>query len=829
MELCPLKLDCATKLGNRRLEGLRCRELGDSYVSELSNFETAIDYYERYLHICKEQKDRAGEGNAYGKLGNAYNSVGKFDKASDNYELQRKIAIELGDRLEEARAVNSIGILNLFHCHGDLRKAVEYQDKYLAICKKVGNKSGEGHAYGYLGIAFHRLGDLEKAMEYHNQNVKIVMELGEKAEEGKAYGNMGRVYRSLRDFERAIEYHELQLSIAKGENRKADQAIAYYDLACNLESQELFTEARERYQSCAKLLYELRPRHRNTWNSTFNDEWKINLFDEYKHVYTDLCRVLSKLNLDSAALLAAEQGRGQALADFMEYRYGIEIVQPLSGEQEGAVSDIFRNIQANTVFLGIDTDTINVWLLVPGQDVRFGKRPVHETGDATTFLRTLIENACHRCRVMVPLRGFHSSLQSDTCLVEDENVYQSDTSTPHDVEKFDQKELEIDQNPFRTLYDIIFGPILEHLQGDELVIVPEGPLCMVPYAALVDPDSKYLHESFRIRVAPSLTSLKMITQGDHSESGALLVGDPWVAEIVTEGGHNLSQLPFARREVQMIGQLINVEPLLGKMATKMEVLNRIKSDALIHIAAHATSESGEIALAPNQTKLHELHGITCDASVPIEAHATPDSDEVPLTPNQTELEELPGITSDARTLIEALAVSKPNEIALAPNPSLSCQVTDKKDYMLTMAEVLNVQLRAKLVVLSCCHTAQGEIRAEGVVGIARAFLAAGARSVLVSLWAIDDEATFEFMKSFYQHLAEGNKASEALNKAMKCLRESDEFNEVRHWAPYVLIGDDVTLEFLHKPCTVSKHDLKAYFRRTFYYIPLLKKYNHHSC
>ena len=84
---------------------------------------------------------------------------------------------------------------------------------------------------------------------------------------------------------------------------------------------------------------------------------------------------------------------------------------------------------------------------------------------------------------------------------------------------------------------------------------------------------------------------------------------------------------------------------------------------------------------------------------------------------------------------------------------------------------------------------------EGVVGIARAFLGAGARSVLVALWSIDDEATMEFMRSFYQHLKDGNSASVSLNRAMKCLRESEDFNAPRFWAPFVLIGDDVTIDF----------------------------------
>ena len=133
---------------------------------------------------------------------------------------------------------------------------------------------------------------------------------------------------------------------------------------------------------------------------------------------------------------------------------------------------------------------------------------------------------------------------------------------------------------------------------------------------------------------------------------------------------------------------------------------------------------------------------------------------------------------------------------------------------MTKADVLGVQLRARLVVLSCCYSGRGEIKAEGVVGIARAFLGAGARSVIASLWALSDEATLEFMKHFYEHLVEGKSASKSLHQAMKLMRESDEFNAVQHWAPFVLIGDDVTLNF--EPIKGENH------------IKLRQKYDHVS-
>ncbi|XP_068727719.1 tetratricopeptide repeat protein 28-like [Montipora capricornis] len=145
--------------------------------------------------------------------------------------------------------------------------------------------------------------------------------------------------------------------------------------------------------------------------------------------------------------------------------------------------------------------------------------------------------------------------------------------------------------------------------------------------------------------------------------------------------------------------------------------------------------------------------------------------------------------------IAAHGDSKFGEIALAPNPERTSQIPEKEDFMLAMSDVHAVGLQARLVVLSSCHSGRGKVNSEGVVGIARAFLCAGARSVLVSLWAIDDEATLLFMKSFYQHLADRKSASLALHHAMKSLRETKEYSAIKYWAPFVLIGDDVSFEF----------------------------------
>ena len=132
------------------------------------------------------------------------------------------------------------------------------------------------------------------------------------------------------------------------------------------------------------------------------------------------------------------------------------------------------------------------------------------------------------------------------------------------------------------------------------------------------------------------------------------------------------------------------------------------------------------------------------------------------------------------------------EIALSP-VSTTNSTPQEEEYLLTMADVSKVQLRAKLVVLSCCHSGRGDIKVEGVIGIARAFLGSVARSVLVARWALDDESTEQFMKCFYEHLFRGESASESLHEVRKWMRGNPKYSDVKKWAPFMLIGDNVTL------------------------------------
>ena len=703
-----LDLKIAKEVGDMAGEGASYGNLGNAY-HRLGDFRKAIDYHERRQKIAKEVGDRAGEGRSYRNLGNAYHCLGDFKKAIEYHELDLKIAKEVGDRAGEGVSYGNLG--NAYHCLGEFKKAIEYHERRLKIAKEVGDMDGEGGSYGNLGNAYQCLGDFKKGIEYHERHLKIAKEMGDRAGEGTSYINLGTVYYRLGDFKKAIEYHELDLKILKEVGDRAGEADSYRNLGICLESQGSLKEALDCYYSSVRLFNDVRQHLQG------KDEWTISYREVYNAVYTRLWRLLLKQGDVFEALFAVEQGRAQALKDLLNSKYRTETPHIT----DKVTWDTLSCLPSNTVFMAVHGRGIIFWIIQNGKDVQLRRKEIsHNNSEvsATALLELLNDNVHEEIGVRGDVKCEDRSL---------DRISKTKPSKMKSYEILSQSTL-FNTNALRTWYDVIISPIKDLINGNELIFVPEGPLCLAPYAAFRDSNSKYLSDSFRIRVIPSLSSLKLIKDCSpdyHKKSGALLVGDPCLDEV-RYCGVKLEQLPFAKKEVEMIGKILHTVPLTGKEATKQEVSRKLSSVALVHIAAHGCIETGEIALAANPTRA---------SHIPVE-----------------------------------------------------------EDFLLTMSDVMRVQLRARLVVLSCCHSGRGEIKAEGVVGIARAFLGAGARSVLVSLWAIDDEATLEFMKSFYLHLAEGRSAGESLNLAMKYLRESEKFNEVKHWAPFVLIGDDVTLD-----------------------------------
>ena len=699
------QLKIAIEIGDRDGKGGAYGRLGNAYRS-LGDYRKAIDYHEKHLKIVIEIGDRGGEGGAYGNLGNAYRSLGDYRKAIEYHEKHLKIAIEIGDRGGEGRAYGNLG--NAYQSLGDYRKANEYHEKQLKIAIEIGDRGEEGRAYGSLGIASGSLGDYRKAIEYHERDLKIAIEIGDRGGEGRAYGNLGTAYRLLGDYRKAIEYHETALKIATEIGDQAGEGRAYHNIGVVFLFLEETENAVVNFVSAVDVFNSLRSQLKS------QDNWKINFREVHEKAYITLWVSLLRIKRIDEALFSAEQGRAQTLSDNLLIQYKLDSsLSPATIDTKETISRLFTKLSSPTLFIAIGGFTTNIWFLRKGKKVRF--RQGRLEGDKTEKdpLLALLQSSLERIGA------------EDTKRCEDRTFDEIDNESSFSIkvrgEGVGKPPSPPLDNPFKPFYDAVIDPILDMLepQDDELVIVPDGALCLTPWSAVF--------ESIRIRIVPSLTSYQLILsvpEGHHKKTGALLVGNPCLKELRKP----LHDLPCAQKEVEMIASILKTTPLTGIHATKAEVMKRMSSVSLIHISAHGNERTGEIALSPN--------------------------------------------------------------------PGWSSKFPQRKDYILKMSDVNAANLRARLVVLSCCHSGRGRVlKGEGVVGIARAFLAAGARSVLVSLWAIDDEATMVFMKSFYQQLKEGKTVSAAVQQSMKFFRESEQFYEMKNWAPFQLIGDDVKIEF----------------------------------
>ena len=809
------------ELGDRYGEGRANNGLGLCYYA-LRDHKQAIEHSNKYLIISKELGDRYGEGSANHDLGQCYYALSDYKQAVEHCNKYLIISKELVDRDGEARANNNLGH---YYCElSDYKQAIQHIEQSLIIAKNNGNRDMEGIARHYFGVIYARLGDYEKAIEYFKQKRDIAIGAGDRDGELAAYGNLGSFYNNIGKFSKAKEYYDIKLAIAKELKNKDAEANSYFGLGraylkrgyfmkaieffCQFlnidERKELrmsegcaYTRLGEAYlglnnfkeagnygmkglaiakekgkedcerranyilgrtMECFNFLHEALDHYRSALKISngerdiikAEDAHKISFRNSHQPLYVATCRTLLKLSNFGEALCVVDQGRAQVLLDYTKQKYQMEFPPPRTSEP-----DLAPLVSTQTIFISLEKETINMWLVSNGNDIQFRQKEANHDykfgNDPCPCCLKCLKKAAFKenefaarvfCedRSMDALRPDLWEQDEDSChemsalLSEDSfrldvprEESPLDKETCHEMLKSPQSQ----RNSLRLLYDAVIGPIANELKGDELLIIPDGLLGLVPFAAFVDKDSKYLSETFKIRTAPSLTTLKLINdcpENYHCKSGALLVGNPCFEEITDLLGKPWFQpLPHAEKEVQMIGEIINATPLVGKEATKDEVLKRIASVALVHIATHGSAETGDICLAPN--------------------------------------------------------------------PSRKYRKPEKEDYMLKMSDIKALKLRARLVVLSCCHSGRGDVSAEGVVGIAWALLASGARSVLASLWAIGDEATMEFMKTFYKHLRDGDNASTALHKAMKCLRESEKFSAPKNWAPFVIIGDDVTLEF----------------------------------
>jgi CHAT domain-containing protein len=309
--------------------------------------------------------------------------------------------------------------------------------------------------------------------------------------------------------------------------------------------------------------------------------------------------------------------------------------------------------------------------------------------------------------------------------------------------------------PWRELYGLLIRPIRQYLPSGNnglLTIVPHGPLFRVSFAALQDEKGQYLIERYRVHYTPAVGVLHFTARERMgAPKQALLVGDPGM--VKSDSGEALPSLPWARKEVaEIAATLPDGAPrvLVDDQASEASIRTQLQGMDLIHFATH-------------------------------------------------------GVIQQQRSLTSYLALRGGNDNTARFGTSTPSNIDTSNDGRLTAEEVYNLQLKARLVVLSACSTALGPMTGDGVIGFTRAFLYAGASSVIATEWDVPDEAGYELMRRFYRHRTAAPGAEslalraaqlgviQALRKGtLKVTTPSGDVALPEHplfWAGFVLVGE----------------------------------------
>ena len=754
-----ISMDINDKYG----EGILHKEMGYLYCRQVE-YHKSLQCSQRALEIFEHICNRAEEGAIYLNFGRVCLNAAKFEKAFENLYKSLAIAIETDDKESQIECYGNLGIVH--NNKKECDKAFECHKKCLNCALEVGDKKAEGCTYNSIGNVYLTLGNPWEAIKYFRKSLEIATSINDKEGEADAYYRLGMAYNHLKKYDEAIRLLSKSIDTAKGidDKRIAGSAIhllgrVYYKQSVMFGEEgeeEKCQEAKEKSEAMFKQALEYSERELTHLRDLH--ELKIPIVDVFIRTYKMLTEVLIERQKTDEALLVSDRRRARSLGDILVSKYGLtdERVPSQTPLDSTGLESVLSSNQNCILFFAVENKGLHAWVLTHQQPIVFVNGTIShavkalqlEEGQSNIELNlqaitTNVVNAfyCKMPREMVTARcenrSFDSTEDSQPPSVGSEAQLNNTSmkSGERNGDLDDEPQMEVtDQktDELEDLFTLLITPVMQHLQHEEIVIIPDGPLFMVPFAALRDPTTgKYLSETKSIRISPSLATLKTLQEcaGDHhSNTGALIVGDPDVGEVMFKGEtKEFDRLPSAEQEAESIANVLNATPLTGSQATKEKIKQKLREGvAVIHIAAHGDSEHGHIALAP---------------------------------PPRTDTTSIP----------------------------------EEQDYMLTMQEVQEIGVTAQLVVLSCCHSGRGDVKSEGVVGMSRAFLAAGARAVVASLWAVDDYATSRFMASFYASLKMGESASKSLQIAMDDIRDEEGYEDPMYWAPFFLIGDDVTI------------------------------------
>lgn len=771
-------LAIAQKLKHQTEEG-RCLYNIGHYYGTLDNYSQALWHYERALRIARNLEEHDDESNCLANISNIYIQLGNYEKALQYLKEVLRIDRQLGEDAYVTMDLNNIGVVyqkKAAHSENkdDLYHALAHFQESLRMARKIGEARAEIQTLNNIGMLYMDLESYPEALKHFQLGLKKAQKAQEVDEIANILVNLGVVHSRQGNYEFSIRYCRKAIDIASETKGEKTLWEAHFEIANAYRKQGKYQKSLENYKNAIFVLEKIRSRIQL-------EELKASYLGTYKRIETyqntvDLLCTLHESEpeklYDIQAFNFLERAKARAFLDRLEVSQ-VNLSQGVEADllkQEEALMKRISNLNSK-LFLselgGEQKKKIGDQLKTCEERLEALKREIRMSSPAYANLKypqiisleqtqkQVLDNETAFFEYCLGKRNSYAFVITKRKL----KIFALPPAKKIQelVREYLKAITEKENQDFQLGYELFRTLVLPGLDKkmDKLIFIPDDILHYLPFETLLSQknEKRWLVEDYKVGYAPSISALQEIIRQERSsdrkpQKDLLAFGDPFFGPEEEKDSVRETLKDFSSADTLNLPRLkysgLEIEKMAGLFKkTKINIFKR----------KEATEEQLKRL---NHADYKILHFAT---------HC---------------------LIDDEKPARSSIVLSLGNNSA--------------EDGLLQMREIFNLKLNSDLVTLSSCQTGLGQyIKGEGIEGLCRAFFYAGASSALISLWAVHDQASYQFMERYYLHLRSSNSIMDSLQKAKLEMIGSDVFSHPYYWAGFIVTGNSDKIIYLSGP------------------------------
>jgi CHAT domain-containing protein len=803
-------------------------------------YQQALGCFDQALQLKRAAGDRAGEATTLTAIGVVYATLGEFQRALEYYNQALPLAQAAGDRRTEAAALTRIGWIHW--ASGQPQQALKNYDQALSIHQAASDRAGEAELLSHFAVAYATLGEYQRALEYNQQALALRRSLGDRVMEAITLNQIGAAYRALGQPQQALEtFAEAQrvwgrvrdpryeipalVAMARAERElgRLSEASGRIETALNMiesvSARVTSYDLRASYRASMQRYYQfhidlLMQMHRRD-PSARHDATALDASERARA--RRLLEILSEARADirqgvDPALLARERALQQQLNAKEQYGMTLRSGKHPDEQIEAAERELkellaeYRQVQAE-----IRAKSPHYAALMQPQPL--GLREIQEQvldentllleyayGEERSYLwavtpasfasfvlpkRAEIESAARRVYELLTARN--KSVRFETAVERQSRIAQADADYAEAA---------------ATLSKILLGPVAEQLGTKRLLIVGDGALQYIPFGALPKPV-----KSEKLKVKSEEPAGQRRNNSSLFTLHSPLILDHEIVSLPSASVLAVLRRELAGRRPAPRAIAVLADPVFDKadprVKTQGKQIRNPKSETRNKFEAQNPKPTNKNPQSIADALTRAARGAGLEGFDRLEYARQEAEQIIALAVKQRHLKALDFAANRATATSADLSRYRIVHFAThglvnSEHPELSglvLSLVDERgqpqDGFLRLHEIYNLNVPAELVVLSACRTALGkEIKGEGLIGLTRGFMYAGAARVVASLWDVADESTAELMRRFYHGmLREGLRPAAALRAAQVTMWKQRRGQSPYSWAGFILQGE----------------------------------------